>query len=361
MSDDQAPQSTETLAFLNGSESEGCALPIRWEDDPEEPGRSIDRLLTDWPKQEAYYTSQGAKCHRVVTDSSGITRFQPRKWVSFQAAAFENIKDEVNHEYITLSRQVVDGERKKPHPKSTILHQMSGDVRQELEMVTVTQEEVAALEAEGWEVWYPPPPALDPYKGYQDTRPKIPRPVDVVTTDKPAADTARYLARGNEIMSSVWTKGKWKPGDLIGKVGSDPEVKAQSATYATPDKWDEISDQRLATSAGHIMQIERPPNVCLGWGGYDKFIQWQAAGRRITKDMVEKEDWSADLNKPIEFVDEEGNVVRTITTKIKEHLLPHRPQVPVSLYEHLNARDARKLKGRPEPTTAKPEASDKKE
>ena len=176
--------------------------------------------------------------------------------------------------------------------------------------------------------------------------------MDVVSTDKPAKDTERYLARGNDLVRQKWGDGKWSPGDLIGKNGSDAETKAQSASYATPDLWDKLSEPRLATSAGHVMHHERPANVCLGWGGYDKFTRWQASGRQVTKDMVEKEEWSTDLMAPITFVNEAGEVTDIVGGHIEPQDMPDRPHKPLSLYEVLNSSGPRNPKPSTERTAA---------
>ncbi|CAG9939709.1 unnamed protein product [Clonostachys rosea f. rosea IK726] len=140
------------------------------------------------------------------------------------------------------------------------------------------------------------------------------------STSELLAQTLRqpYLDRGCEYVSRHWTKGKWKRGDLIGKNGSDPETKAQSASYAAPDCWDKISERRVATSTGHMPHIERPPSAPLGWGGYDKFHHWQASGRQVTKDMVEEEDWSVDIDTPFDFVNEAGEVLDTVPPVVRE-------------------------------------------
>ena len=191
------------------------------------------------------------------------------------------------------------------------------------------------------------------HKDHRDTRPRD-RPIDVITTDKPAADTARYLARGNDFVSRVWTDGKWKPGDLIGSNGSSSEAKQQSATYASRDKAEKLTEPRSATSTGHIMHHDRPPIVCLGWGGYDKFTQWQANGRQIAKEMVEKEDWSTDLTENVDFVDESGDVVDTVPAAIEPQDLPNRTQKPVTLYDLLNPGDAKRPRIAPERILALP-------
>lgn len=41
--------------------------------------------------------------------------------------------------------------------------------------------------------------------------------------------------------------------------------------------------------------MERPQGIGLGWGGYDKFHQWQADGRQIDPRDVEPYDWQFDV------------------------------------------------------------------
>jgi hypothetical protein len=166
------------------------------------------------------------------------------------------------------------------------------------------------------------------------------------STSELLAQTLRqpYLDRGCEYVSRHWTKGKWKRGDLIGKNGSDPETKAQSASYAAPDCWDKISERRVATSTGHMPHIERPPSAPLGWGGYDKIHHWQASGRQVTKDMVEEEDWSVDIDTPFDFANEAGEVMDTVPPVVREQDLPPLADPPVTLHELLNKREGRKQK-----------------
>lgn len=104
------------------------------------------------------------------------------------------------------------------------------------------------------------------------------RPVDVLATDKPAADNEYYLKHGADFVKRNWTKGNWSPGDLLGANGSDPATKAQSASYATPDQWDKLTENRSATSIGHVHHRPRPERVCLGWGDYDQYATWQSHG-----------------------------------------------------------------------------------
>ncbi|KAI5458788.1 hypothetical protein BGZ63DRAFT_362140 [Mariannaea sp. PMI_226] len=163
----------------------------------------------------------------------------------------------------------------------------------------------------------------------------------------PVAEVASLETQGWEIYRA-WTDGTWKPGDLIGKDGSDPATKAQSASYATPDRWDQVSDCRSATSTGHVPQHDRPPDVGLGWGGYDQFTHWQACGRLIPKDKVKREEWSTDRMAPVDFVNESGEAVETVQPAVEAHNLPPRPIPPLPLYELLHGRVGRPNKA---PTT----------
>lgn len=178
------------------------------------------------------------------------------------------------------------------------------------------------------------------------------RPVDVVSFDKPVADADRYLKDGLQFVSQVWTKSNWKPGDLTGKDGSDQAVKDKTASYAPPDQWDKITDLRSATSTGHVPVRSRPPNVALGWGGYDKFTHWQSCGRQITKDMVKKEKWSTDRSKSTRYNDEEGNLAFVIPSIVQEADYPPRTKSPVSLYEVFNPPPEKKSTAKSEELTA---------
>lgn len=158
-----------------------------------------------------------------------------------------------------------------------------------------------------------------------------------------------------------WTAGKWSPGDLIGANGSDPETKARSASYAPSSQWNQITEPRVATSTGHIMAFERPPDVCIGWGGYDKFDHWQEAGRRINPDMVEEGGWSTDRLASIEFVKAGSNeVVRTIHSTVQSEDLPLRPKSPETLYQAVNRRAAARKREKSKESGLQWEVLDKK-
>ncbi|KFA80292.1 hypothetical protein S40288_05880 [Stachybotrys chartarum IBT 40288] len=278
-----------------------CVLPNRWEDDPDDPGRGIENHLADCFGQDGIGI-------RGRVDSSSDPRLQTYGYASLSAAGDELSKVELDAEFVTMERR---GDEQN--------HLMTRGLECiPVEMIHVPKEEVAALEM-------------------QDLRPRVPGPMDVVTTDNPAADTNRYLQRGNDFMRRNWANGKWSPGDLLGPNGSDPETKAQSPSYAKYEDWVKTpSERRSATSAGHIHAHPRPAGVSLGWGGYDKFTHWQSHGRQIKKDMVEDEEWSKDLLAPIIRVNEAGEVLKIIETVIDPEDLPQRPREPMTLYELLN-------------------------
>ena len=126
-------------------------------------------------------------------------------------------------------------------------------------------------------------------------------------------------------MLSGWTgkdkKGrpKWRPGQLIGENGSDPDVIAKSPSVIPSDQWDNLTEQQSLTSTGHIFQYQRPSKVSVGWGGYDQLTQWQSYGPQVTEDMVAKAskiDWKKDPLGDIPFVDEDGNLTITVKSKL---------------------------------------------
>lgn len=167
--------------------------------------------------------------------------------------------------------------------------------------------------------------------------------MDVFSTDQPTVDAKYFLAKGIEILNNSMTDGKWSPGDLIGANGSDPETKAQSASYAPSSQWNQITEPRVATSTGHLKHFDRPPGVGVGWGDFDRFDQWQSAGRCIKPDMVEEGDWSTDRLDSIDYVIKGTNeTVVTIGPGLESQDLPLRPHTPETLYQALNKRAARK-------------------
>ncbi|KAL6698547.1 hypothetical protein J3F84DRAFT_345505 [Trichoderma pleuroticola] len=284
------------------------ALPEEWRDNEENPGTNIDRALADVARRSLYWESRGMPGITVSFEKSKIvpTQYVDPRYVKYTG-------DRLDTEYITLQRKSLPDQPEKP-----TCYVMEGKERVGIDFVIVPKEE-----------------------NYRDYRP-VDRPTDVISFDNPAADTDRYLEHGNKVVSEVMTDS-WRPGQLVGENGSDPATIAQSPSFAPPNPNLEFSERRSATSTGHILQYERPPGVSLGWGDYDRFAKWQSFGRRVTKDMVEKKDWQKDPLAPVDFVDESGNFVETLTIPFTREQLFNAAE-PLSLYERLNPPDNRKQK-----------------
>ncbi|WYZ35849.1 hypothetical protein EsH8_X_000496 [Colletotrichum jinshuiense] len=340
---DPAAQSTLVEAFRPPSMSGNNVWPKEWKDDNMNTGKNLESFLAHMREREAYYDSIGVPCCRVAKDAHG--KMQPRQWVSLQAANSKLLDDNLDTEYVCVSREVPADQV----GKSTV-YKMVGNLRQGVDVIIIPKEEVAAHEAQGWEVWYAPSPPLDIENNYKDTR-TVDRPVDVVSYDRPTADTMRYLEHGNNLISSAMTDGNWRPGQLIGKNGSDPATMAQSPSFAPPDRHDQVSESRSATSTGHVLQHARPAGVCYGWGDYDQHTHWQSFGRRVTKDMVEKQNWPTDPLAPIRFVNESNETKKTFNSHFTQEDVSSL-HTPVSLHELLNSEHKRKFQGSDEGESA---------
>lgn len=173
---------------------------------------------------------------------------------------------------------------------------------------------------------------LDPAKEYKDWRATTQRPVDVVTTDKPAADTAHFLRAGNDSAAS-WTKDKWKPGQLIGKDGSDPATIAQSPSMSSTHHFGDPVEPRSVTSTGHVLHRPRPIGVPLGWGDYDQFTSWQTYGRRVKGEMLTdlNTKWELKRTGNIEYTSEAGEDLPIVKPVIEEKSLPYRKDDPLTM------------------------------
>ncbi|KAG9256045.1 uncharacterized protein F5Z01DRAFT_698869 [Emericellopsis atlantica] len=180
----------------------------------------------------------------------------------------------------------------------------------------------------------------------------IPRPKDVFCYDDPARDTDRFLKHANEYAEhGLSTPGKeiWKPGCLIGPDGADEDVKNLSKSYVPWENRSEVTESRSATSSSHGLIHPRPRGVCVGWGGYDEFIDWQLHGRAVRREMVEHRDYQIpppentpmDL-PPLELVDEDGNV-EVVTSTLGRKVLAGKPVQ--TLYDKIHRSKAHYKKG----------------
>ncbi|KID85529.1 hypothetical protein MAJ_11215, partial [Metarhizium majus ARSEF 297] len=116
----------EAIADVSGEN----IWPEELKEHDENPEDKTDKILEYVRKQHAYYESIGAPFPHV-------TRAAP-------AAA---TPDSLGTVYIALTREVPAGRPEKP-----TTYRMRGNIRLGVDMVIVPEEEVAALEAQGWEV-----------------------------------------------------------------------------------------------------------------------------------------------------------------------------------------------------------------
>ncbi|RFU73324.1 hypothetical protein TARUN_8932 [Trichoderma arundinaceum] len=288
------------------------AWPKEWRDNDENPGTNLDKALADVARRTAYWESLGMPCTRVSVEKSKLV---PHQHVNLRVAKNLDYKDRLGTEYVALERKCLPDQPEKP-----TCYVMEGKERIGLD--------------------YAPKPPLDIYKNYNDYRP-VDRPTDVISFDKPAADTDRFLERGNKFVSAVMTNNDWRPGQLFGQNGSDPATIAQSPSFAPPNCHNQFSERRSATSTGHLLQHQRPADVSYGWGDYDQNTYWQSFGRRVTKDMVENKNWRKDPMEPINLVDESGTIAQTLAIPFKRIQLSN-ARKSLSLYEQLNSPDNRK-------------------
>ena len=115
MSDNSAAELAKTMNNLSLDEVD---WPTTWEDDTEEPGSNVDRLINDWPKYEERLEAVGAPHVCVVTDASGVKRFSERDWAIMSVSGCEHLKHEADTHFISLIPQGNAGDQ-KPLPHQT--------------------------------------------------------------------------------------------------------------------------------------------------------------------------------------------------------------------------------------------------
>lgn len=142
---DPAAQSTLVEPSRLLSSSGNNVWPKEWKDDNTNPGSNLDKFLADVRKREAYYDSLGVPCRRVATDAHA--RLQSRQWANLEAADWTGLEDNLDTEYVVLSREVPADQLGKPK-----VYKMVGNSRQGVDMIIVHKAEVAAHVAQGWEV-----------------------------------------------------------------------------------------------------------------------------------------------------------------------------------------------------------------
>lgn len=173
-------------------------------------------------------------------------------------------------------------------------------------------------------------------RGYKDCGSHTERPRDVDTTDEPLQEDDKYLATGYKLLKH-WTDGDLKSGKLFRDDEKNPEIMKNTITAISREEGANITDPRVGTSRDHIPVYTRPSRACLGWGGYDKFLSWQEAGRTVHKDMVKyEEDFNDERDGDVDFVNKDGEIVCTVPNIIPKEDLPDYTETAVPLYDLLH-------------------------
>ncbi|KAK2038900.1 hypothetical protein LZ31DRAFT_107253 [Colletotrichum somersetense] len=137
--------STLDEAFQALSVSDDTPWPKEWMDGEE---GNIDKFLAHRRKLKAYYDSIAVPFfNHVTTDAHNRPGLQPRQQVSLQAADDSRMKDNLDTEFVALTREVPAGQL-----ENAASYKMVGSSWQGVGLKIVTEAEVAAFEAQGWEV-----------------------------------------------------------------------------------------------------------------------------------------------------------------------------------------------------------------
>ncbi|QYT00982.1 hypothetical protein H0G86_008039 [Trichoderma simmonsii] len=133
-----APDDPAKPILVNGT------WPEEWKDDPENRGANIARALADIERRSAYWESLGVPCARVSADKSKLV---PIQYPNPDPLSLKQTGDRLDTQYITLTRKSLPGQ----HNESTCYVIKDGE-EVGVDYVIVPKEEVAAREAQGWEV-----------------------------------------------------------------------------------------------------------------------------------------------------------------------------------------------------------------
>ncbi|CVK86924.1 uncharacterized protein FMAN_05850 [Fusarium mangiferae] len=139
-----------------------------------------------------------------------------------------------------------------------------------------------------------------------------------------------------QVQQEKGPKYYWKPGRLTGanaaaEAGiSDPSC----AFFSPPSEMD--SRNRSATCSSHMQQHPRPAAVGVGWGGFDRFREWQLHGRQVKRDSVEYEPFSKEPKSTLDIVTETGEVTMTIPMDVEDFKPEPSLLKTLTLWEKLN-------------------------
>lgn len=170
------------------------------------------------------------------------------------------------------------------------------DVKRIVDVKTVLLRDVASYVSDGWDVWYQ---VITPHN--MDTR-TIPRILDVLSMNEPWKDTMSMFSVGIRLSGIEWSPGMTLP---LGPQGSYVPDPFKGTTFSPPSETGNI--MQTATSACHALMDRRPTHISAGWGDHDLFRDWQAHGRQVKLEMIDKDrEWLKSSAGPLIF-EEDGN------------------------------------------------------
>ncbi|KAI1174462.1 hypothetical protein F4777DRAFT_381243 [Nemania sp. FL0916] len=151
---------------------------------------------------------------------------------------------------------------------------------------------------------------------------KCQRPTDIVNTNAPQKDTAKFFPFEVQNFYKQFGGEQWRPGFPIiedkGWVPNADQAKACVSFYnqqgATEPRFltNNVAAECdwIPTSRGFLVDHPRGPLNGLGWGDFDNFTEWQDQGRKVTLDMLEKKVWRTGCKELLIFVPAPGEPPR---------------------------------------------------
>ncbi|KAI1017013.1 hypothetical protein LB504_006691 [Fusarium proliferatum] len=139
-----------------------------------------------------------------------------------------------------------------------------------------------------------------------------------------------------QVQQEKGPKYYWKPGRLTGaNAAAEAGISDPSrAFFFPPSEMD--SRNRSATCSSHMQQHSRPAAVGVGWGGFDRFREWQLHGRQVKRDSVEYEPFSKEPKSTLDIVTETGEVRMTIPMDVEDFKPEPSLLKTLTLWEKLN-------------------------
>ncbi|KAF4495145.1 hypothetical protein FAGAP_8727 [Fusarium agapanthi] len=135
---------------------------------------------------------------------------------------------------------------------------------------------------------------------------------DLVELTIPMTEEEKQQVQQEKGPKYYWQRGRLTGANAAAEAGiSDP-----SRAFFPPSEMDRSN--RSATRSSHMQQHPRPTAVGVGWGGFDRFREWQLHGCQVKRDIVEYKPFSKEPKSTLDFVTETGEVTMTIPMDIED-------------------------------------------